>query len=168
MQPFCQRAFALTRQKQSRPFAACTRPTLSRPLAPEVVPGAVAKILRSFPAHTVPGPSGLRVQHLREATPAKKANALFQHLASVVGLLAQGQAYPAAAAAFAGGSLIALPKPKDGVCPHCNWPIFAATHPQMPHGTCPGDGRGPFLASASGRGRAEWGRGSYAYHSFFR
>ena len=48
---------------------------------------------------------------------AGEADALFQHLASVVGLLAQGQAYPAAAAAFAGTCLIALPKPKGGVCP---------------------------------------------------
>lgn len=37
-------------------------------LAPEVVPDAVAKALRSFPAGTARGPSGLRVQHLREAS----------------------------------------------------------------------------------------------------
>ena len=93
------------------------RPAHDLPLAPEMVPDAVAKALRSFPADTAPGPSGLRVQHLREATAAGEADALFQHLASVVGLLAQGQAYPAAAAAFAGARLIALPKPKGGVRP---------------------------------------------------
>lgn len=77
----------------------------------------VAKALRSFPADTAPGPSGLRVQHLREATVAGEADLLLQHLASVVGLLAQGQACPAAAAAFAGARLIALPKPNGGVRP---------------------------------------------------
>ena len=85
------------------------------PVAPELTPDMVAKALRSFPADTAPGPSGLRVQHLREATVAGEADLLLQHLASVVGLLAQGQACPAAAAAFAGASLIALPKPNGGV-----------------------------------------------------
>ena len=67
-------------------------------LPPEVVSNAMAKALRSFPADTAPGPSGLRVLHLCEVTAAGKADALYQHLASVVGLLAQGQACPAAAA----------------------------------------------------------------------
>ena len=79
------------------------RPVHDLPLAPEVVPDAVAKALRSFSADIAPRPSGLRVQHLREATAAGEADALFQYLASVVGLLAQGQAYPAAAAAFVVG-----------------------------------------------------------------
>ena len=36
----------------------------------------------------------------------------------------------------------------QGRCtPHCNWRNFVATHRQVPHGTCPGAGPGPFLAS---------------------
>ena len=42
-------------------------PVHQLPPCPELVPDAVAKALRSFPAATAPGPSGLQVQHLREA-----------------------------------------------------------------------------------------------------
>lgn len=41
----------------------------SLPLADELPEDCVARALRSFPADTAPGPSGLRVQHLREAGP---------------------------------------------------------------------------------------------------
>ena len=40
----------------------------------------VARALRSFPADTAPGPSGLRVQHLREAGPPGTALALMEQL----------------------------------------------------------------------------------------
>jgi len=70
--------------------------------------------LRSFPADIAPGRSGLRLQHLRETTATGEADALFQHLASLIDLLSQGQACPVANAAFAGASLIALLKPGTG------------------------------------------------------
>lgn len=91
--------------------------THALPIAPEVTVDVVAKALQSFPADRAPGPSGLRVQHLREAASAGESDALLEHLASLIGLLVQGQACPAAAAAFAGASLIALPKPRGGLRP---------------------------------------------------
>ena len=87
------------------------------PVAHEIVPDAVAKALRSFPAETAPGPSGLRVQHLREAGALGCSDALYSHLAAVLNLLVQGAACPEAAATFAGASLLALPKPSGGVRP---------------------------------------------------
>ena len=44
------------------------------PPAPEVTPDHVVRALRSFPAGTSPGPSGLRAQHLLEAAPASTAS----------------------------------------------------------------------------------------------
>ena len=52
----------------------------------------MARALRSFPADTAPGPSGLRVQH-------------------------QGQVCPAIAPVLAGAGLVAVPKPNGGVRP---------------------------------------------------
>ena len=83
-----------------------------RELHPAQAPPVVGRALRSFPADTAPGPSGLRVQHLREACAAGVSDALLQQIASVVRLLAQGQACPEAAASLAGASLVAIPKPQ--------------------------------------------------------
>ena len=95
-----------------------TTPELAaQPLAPVLVPDAVARALRSFPADTAAGPSGLRVQHLREACASGSSEALLQQLCGVVGLLAQGQACAAVAPSLAGASLVALPKPNGGVRP---------------------------------------------------
>lgn len=94
-----------------------TRPLAAQPLAPVLVPEAIARALRSFPADTAAGPSGLRVQHLREACAAGSADALLQQLCGVVSLLAQGHACPAVAPSLAGASLVALPKPAGGVRP---------------------------------------------------
>ena len=44
------------------------------PLADELPEGCVARALRSFPADAAPGPSRLRVQHLREAGPPGMAH----------------------------------------------------------------------------------------------
>ena len=82
------------------------------PLAPEV-----ARCLRAFPADTAPGPSGLRVQHLKDACIAGSQEAFFSHLAAVVTLLAQGRAPDFVAPVLAGAGLVALPKPKGGVRP---------------------------------------------------
>eukprot|EP00435_Cladocopium_sp_Y103_P056877 s583_g19.t1 len=64
----------------------------AQPLAPEVAPGAVACALRSFPPDAAPGPSGLRVQHFREACTTGSTEAVLQQLCGVFRLLAQGQA----------------------------------------------------------------------------
>ena len=89
----------------------------SLPLAYEVPPEVVARVLRQFPADSAPGPCGLRVQRLREAGPPGAANNLHEHLAGLVNLLAQGQACPEVAPVLAGAGLVALPKPHGGVRP---------------------------------------------------
>ena len=78
-------------QKQCRRFAACTLPSLCRlPALCMICLLHLNLCLMRWPRpcdpspRTAPGPSGLRVQHLREATAAGEADALYQHLASVV------------------------------------------------------------------------------------
>ncbi|CAE7316738.1 unnamed protein product [Symbiodinium sp. CCMP2592] len=85
------------------------------PPAPELVPDVVAKALRSFNAASAP--SGLRVQHLRDACAPGSSAALLEQLTAVLNLLAQGQACPTAAATLAGAGLVAIPKPHGGVRP---------------------------------------------------
>ena len=87
------------------------------PLAQEVSPDEVAKALRAFSVDTAPGPSGLRIQHLREARQPGETLALVEQLAAVVNLLARGLAHPSAAPVLAGASLVAVPKPKGGIRP---------------------------------------------------
>ena len=87
------------------------------PPAPELVLDVVAKALRNFPAASALGPSGLRVQHLREACAPGAAGSLLEQLAAVLSLLVQGQACPAAACALAGAGLVAVPMPKGSVRP---------------------------------------------------
>ena len=78
------------------------------------MPDIVGKALRSFPADTAPGPSGLRIQHLREAGPPGASLALVEQLSAVVNLLAGGQAADCVAPVMAGAALVAVPKPKGG------------------------------------------------------
>ena len=66
----------------------------SLPLADDISEDTVARALRSFPADTAPGPSGLCIQHLREAGPPGNAHSVVTHLAQLVNLMAQGQACP--------------------------------------------------------------------------
>ena len=73
--------------------------------------------LRSFPAATAPGPSGLRVQHIHEALQPGAGDGLMDQLAAVVNLLVQGRACSNIAPFLAGASLVALPKPNGGVRP---------------------------------------------------
>ena len=89
----------------------------SLPLAPDIAPELVARSLRAFPAETAPGPTGLRVQHLREACTAGSRDAFLAQLAAVVQLLAQGRAPSFVAPVLAGAGLVALPKPSGGVRP---------------------------------------------------
>eukprot|EP00435_Cladocopium_sp_Y103_P064641 s718_g26.t1 len=85
------------------------------PVPPEVAPDLLTRCLRAFPAETAPGPSGLRVQHLRDACPAGGSEAVVAQLCAVVNLLAQGRAPDYVAPVLAGASLVALPKPNGGV-----------------------------------------------------
>ena len=94
-----------------------TPPLAELPLAPEIGCEAVLKSLRSFPAGTSPGPTGLRAQHLLDAMPVGDENSFLQQLTAVVNLLAQGQGCAAAAPILAGAALVAVPKPNGGVRP---------------------------------------------------
>ena len=87
------------------------------PLAPELAAELVARALREFPTETAPGPTGLRVQHLREACVAGSAEHMLTQLTAVVNILAQGRAPAAVAPVLAGAGLVALPKPTGGVRP---------------------------------------------------
>ena len=92
-------------------------PMEALPLGPDLTPAAVSRALRSFPASTAPGPSGLRVQHLRDACLPGSTDAFIDHLLAIVALLSNGQACVAAAPFLAGASLVAVPKPRGGVRP---------------------------------------------------
>eukprot|EP00435_Cladocopium_sp_Y103_P013268 s4238_g3.t1 len=92
-------------------------PLQDLPLAPEVVPELVARCLRSFPAETAPAPTGLRVQHLRDACVAGGTDVFLTQLAAVVSLVSQSMAPATIAPVLAGAGLAALPKPCGGVRP---------------------------------------------------
>ncbi|CAL1165087.1 unnamed protein product [Cladocopium goreaui] len=79
------------------------------PVAPEIAPEAVARCLRAFPPETATGPSGLRVQHLKDANVAGGSDAFLSQLIAVVNLLAQGRAPEFLAPILAGAGLVALP-----------------------------------------------------------
>ena len=87
------------------------------PVAPAVEASVVSNALRSFPAATAPGPTGLRVQHIREALRPGVDEGLMDQLVAVVNQLVQGQACSAIAPLLAGASLVAVPKPGGGVRP---------------------------------------------------
>ena len=87
------------------------------PLPPALAPELVARCLRAFPVETAPGPTGLRVQHLRDACVAGGGDSFMAQLADVVNLMAQGRAPATIAPVLAGAGLVALPKPAGGVRP---------------------------------------------------
>lgn len=97
--------------------APTVQPVGELPLAPDVAPELVARCLRAFPSETAPGPTGLRIQHLREACVTGCSDNVVAHLAAVVNLLIQGRAPPSVAPVLAGAGLVALPKPNGGVRP---------------------------------------------------
>lgn len=76
----------------------------------------MAQAFRAFPPETAPGPTGLRVQHLRDANVAGGGESFLTQLTAVINLLAQGQV-PGAVAPVAGAAPVALPKPGGGVRP---------------------------------------------------
>ena len=88
------------------------------PASLDIDADAVARALRAFPAGTAPGPSGLRAQHLLDASaPGVVHDGFLRHLTDVVNLLAQGAACNSVAPYLAGAALVAVPKPKGGVRP---------------------------------------------------
>lgn len=112
VQPCLLKAFAVT---PLRRWPRLGRSTL--PFGPDITPAAVSRALRGFPTSNAPGPSGLRVQHLRNACLPNSTDAFIDHLQTIVGLLSNGQACAAAAPFLAGASLAAVPKPRGGVRP---------------------------------------------------
>ena len=97
--------------------AVIANPMHELPLAGEIAPDLVAKCLWAFPLESAPGPSGLRVQHLKDACVPGSSEGFLAQLSLVVNLLAQGRAPQPLAPVLAGAGLVALPKPGGGVRP---------------------------------------------------
>ena len=72
----------------------------------------IQSVLRSFPKASACGPSGLRIQHLLDASEVPLPTGIGASLREVVNLLASGRAQVGIAKFLAGGSLIALVKNK--------------------------------------------------------
>ena len=87
------------------------------PVGPDIAPDLVARCLRAFPSDTAPGPTGLRVQQLKDACVAGGTEAFLAQLAAVVQLLAHGRAPACVSPVLGGAGLVALPKPTGGVRP---------------------------------------------------
>ena len=80
----------------------------------------VVKALKSFPAGTSPGPSGLRAAHLKEALSCPSPRVSTQFLSSLtlfISNLAAGQAPASVVPHLCGASLTALTKPSGGLRP---------------------------------------------------
>ena len=120
------------------------------PPSPELMPDAVAKALQSFPSATAPGPSGLRVQHLREACWPGGRDGLLVQLAGVVKLLASGRACSDAAPLFGWCQLGCHPQATGWRPPHCHWGGFAAADRQVLAGC------GRMLGEPSSQHRSGW------------
>ena len=121
-QPFSPTACAQRRLPPSQHSNSCTPPSPTQRYhrstnCAQARWSSLTWSLRSFPAASAPGPSGLRVQHLRDACSPGTIGTLHQHLAAVVALLANGQACEAVAPVLCGAHLVAVPKPKGGVRP---------------------------------------------------
>eukprot|EP00731_Ephydatia_muelleri_P010847 Em0005g1433a len=71
-------------------------------------------VLRSFPKLTSVGPSGLRIQHIIDASEVPLQTPIFQSLRAIINLLAAGSAPSEVSTFLAGGSLTALNKSKPG------------------------------------------------------
>ena len=77
----------------------------------------IQSVLISFPKASACGPSGLRIQHLLDASEVPLPTGLGASLREVVNLLASGRAPVGVAKFLAGGSLIALVKNKPASPP---------------------------------------------------
>ena len=71
-------------------------------------------VLRSFPKLTSAGPSGLRIQHIIDASEVPLQTPILQSLRAVINLLAAGKAPSEVSTFLAGDSLTALNKSKPG------------------------------------------------------
>ena len=71
----------------------------------------IRAVLVSFPKDTSCGPSGLRVQHLLDASEASLPSSLLSAFKAVINKLASGRALPEIAEYLAGATVIALKKP---------------------------------------------------------
>ena len=71
----------------------------------------ISAVLLSFPKDTSCGPSGLRVQHLLDASEASLPSSLLSALKAVINKLASRRALPERAEYLAGATVIALKKP---------------------------------------------------------
>ena len=77
----------------------------------------IMKMLKTFPWGSGAGPTGLRAQHLMNASNSSHGDETTEQLTALCNLLARGQA-PAFLAAYLGGAtLLALEKPRGGVRP---------------------------------------------------
>ena len=74
---------------------------------------SVRKAIRSFPKDSGAGPSGLRVQHLRDAMVPGFEDELIRQLTALVNILAKGQAPMDCQPFLCGAGLMALPKEDD-------------------------------------------------------
>eukprot|EP00973_Karenia_brevis_P016760 2295660-Karenia_brevis.AAC.1 len=92
-------------------------PTSELPLPPGIDAEIVLKCLRSFPAGTAPGATGMRVEHILDAlTPGYKTT-LLEQVSALVTLLAKGGAPDELAPHLAGAKLFAASKKDGGVRP---------------------------------------------------
>ena len=92
-------------------------PVASLAHPPDIPPELVARMLRSFPAGTAPGPSGLRAQHLLDSLSPACKTTVIEQLASVTLLLAQGAVPECLSRHLAGAKLFAADKKDGGVRP---------------------------------------------------
>eukprot|EP00731_Ephydatia_muelleri_P012448 Em0006g1342a len=81
---------------------------------PSILPNTfdILSVLRSFTKSTACGPSGLRVQHLLDATEVPMQSSICSSLRSIVNLLATGSVSNVVSKFLAGGNLTALTKDK--------------------------------------------------------
>eukprot|EP00731_Ephydatia_muelleri_P006442 Em0003g690a len=86
---------------------------------PSILPNTfdILSVLRSFTKSTACGPSGLRVQHLLDATEVPMQSSICSSLRSIVNLLATGSVSNVVSKFLAGGNLTALTKDKPGSPP---------------------------------------------------
>ena len=86
---------------------------------PSILPNTfdILSVLRSFTKSTACGPSGLRVQHLLDATEVPMQSSICSSLRSIVNLLATSSVSNVVSKFLAGGNLTALTKDKPGSPP---------------------------------------------------
>ena len=89
----------------------------AQPMADRIKEQSVSTALRAFAKGSSPGPSGLRAQHLLDATARPEQSAALQALTDVVNVLAQGRAPRELAPHLAGATLVALEKEGGDVRP---------------------------------------------------